>query len=290
MERNLTLLILFALLTQIFSVFLTYNFLLLKIEVPSYEPFGNLSIEQASMNALSLLFPVIIFTLIFIFILKFFGLGFFKIFTIFISILLLFILNPVFIFAILSNLLPEVLSILIAYAFTFVLIGFVVYSALKPNFLLSNIASFFACSELGCLFALMFSPPTLYLIPLFFLIYDIFAVFFGPLKILIRELKKEVKVKVKARRIKREKGISLGIFIANVGGFSIGSGDLVFYSLFASSAFILGNLPGLISMLLVLNAGILLNLIIILRYKKPIPGLPIPLALGLMVLLILGLR
>jgi len=84
-----------------------------------------------------------------------------------------------------------------------------------------------------------------------------------------------------------KKGISLGIFIANVGGFSIGSGDLVFYSLFASAAFLLGNISGLISMLLVLNAGILLNLILLARYKKPLPGLPIPLALGLIVLLAL---
>lgn len=289
MEKNLILLISFAFLTQIFSVFLTYNFLLLQIEVPSYEPFGNLSVEQASMNALALLFPVIIFTLIFIFILKFFGLGFFKIFAVLISITLIFLLNPVFIFAILSNFLPEILSALIAYAFTFILISFIIYSAIKPNFLLSNISSFFACSELGCLFSLMFSPPTLYLIPLFFLLYDIFAVFFGPLKILIKELKKEAKVK-KIKKVKAKKGISLGIFIANVGGFSIGSGDLVFYSLFASSAFLLGNFSGFISMLLVLNAGILLNLIILTKFKKPIPGLPIPLAFGLIILLILGLK
>lgn len=288
MKRNFGAIVAFILLTEIFSVFLTYNFLLLRIEVPSYQPFGNLTIEQASMNALSLLVPVIIFTLIFIFILKFFGLNFFRIFAIFVSALLIFILNPVFIFAILSNFLPEILSILIAYIFTFLLLIFIIYSAIKPNFWLSNIASFFACSELGCLFSLMFSPPTLYIIPLFFLIYDVFAVFFGPLKILIKELKKGAKVKKKLKPEKR--GISLGIFIANVGGFSIGSGDLVFYSLFASSAFLIGNLPGLVSMFLVLNSGILLNLIILVKYKRAIPGLPIPIALGLIVLLILGLK
>ena len=259
---------------------------MLQIEVPRYEPFGNLTLEQASLNAISLLIPVIIFTLGFILILKIFGISFFKIFAILTSILLLFLLNPVFVYAILINYLPEILSVILSYALTFVLIGFVIYSFIKQKIWLSNIASFFACSELGCLFALMFSPPTLYLIPLFFLLYDLFAVFFGPLKILIKELKKGIKVK-KKRKVKAKKGISLGIFIANVGGFSIGSGDLVFYSLFASAAFLLGNLPGLISMLLVLNAGILLNLILLARYKKPLPGLPIPLALGLIVLLVL---
>jgi len=283
MEKNLASILTFLILTQLFSVILAYNFLIFEVEVPSYEPFGNLSLSQASLNALTLLVPVMIFTLIFILILKIFGISAFRIFAILISALLIFLLNPLFIFILFSNFLPQAYSIIIAYALTFLLIAFVIYSSLKPKIWLSNIASFFACSELGCLFAFMFSPPTLYLIPLFFLIYDIFAVFFGPLKLLVEELKK-----VRVRRTKRKKGMGLGIFIANIGGFSIGSGDLVFYSLFASSSFLLGGLNGLISMMLALNAGILLNLLLVLKYKKAIPGLPIPLALGLIVLLILG--
>ncbi|HDD71494.1 MAG TPA: hypothetical protein ENF99_00720 [Candidatus Aenigmarchaeota archaeon] len=285
-KRDLVALFSFILATQIFAAFLTYNFLIFRIEVPKYEPFGNLTLEQASLNALSLLIPVIIFTLGFILVLKLFGISFFKILALLISLLLIFLLNPFFFYIILANFLPELLNLIISYALTFLLMAFVVYSFIKQKVWPSNIASFFACSELGCLFALMFSPPTLYLIPLFFLLYDIFAVFFGPLKILIKELKRGIKVK-KKRKVKAKKGISLGIFIANVGGFSIGSGDLVFYSLFASAAFLLGNLPGLISMLLVLNAGVLLNLILLAKYKKPLPGLPIPLALGLIVLLVL---
>lgn len=283
LKRNLPALLLFLIVLQIFAVFLTYNFISLQIGVSQYAPFGNATVGQAGLNALSLLIPVICFTLFFIIFLKFFGKKFFMLITVIISIAIVFFLNPLYMFSLLANYLSPSSSYVLSYLITFVLMSFVIYSFIKFNPWMSNITTFIISAELGSLFAIMLSPPTLFIIPLAFLLYDIYAVFFGPLKIFIKELRKgerRVKIKKEERR-----GLNLGVLIANVGGFSIGSGDLFFYSLLVSAAFILGGIFGTLTVMIAVNFGVLINLVLLVKYKKMLPGLPIPLALGLVVLL-----
>jgi len=165
-----------------------------------------------------------------------------------------------------------------------VLMALVVYSFVRYNPWLSNMVTFIIAAEVGSLFAITLSPPTLFVIPIAFLLYDIYAVFFGPLKIFIKEFRKGEKVK-KIRRGKERKGLNLGVLIANVGGFSIGSGDLFFYSLLVSAAFILGGIFNTFFVMLAVNIGILINLLLLVKYETMLPGLPIPLALGLITLL-----
>jgi presenilin-like A22 family membrane protease len=283
LKRNLPALFLFLIFLQIFAVFLTYNFIALRIEVPQYEPFGNVTIEQAGLNALLLLAPVIVFTLILVTILKVFGISFFRFITMFLSIAMILFVNPIYVFALLANYFPLPSASILSYSLTFVLIAFVIYSFIRYNLWIANTATFIISAEIGSLFALMLSPPTLFIIPLAFLLYDAYAVFFGPLKTFVKELKKGEKP-IKTEKSKT-RGLNLGIFIANVGGFSIGSGDLFFYSLLVSAAFILGKIFATFIAMLAINFGILMNLLLLMKYKRALPGLPIPLTLGLLTLL-----
>jgi hypothetical protein len=283
-KRNLPALLLFLIVVQIFAVFLTYIFKGSNIEVPAYAPFGNASVEQAVLNALTLLIPVVVLTVLFIIFLKIFGINFFKAVIMFLSISIVFLLNSVFAYAILADYLSSLSATALSYSLTAVLMAIVVYSFVRYNSLLSNMVTFIIAAEIGSLFAITLSPPTLFVIPIAFLLYDIYAVFFGPLKIFIKEFRKGEKVK-KIGRGREGKGLNLGVLIANVGGFSIGSGDLFFYSLVVSAAFVLGGIFNTFFVMLAVNVGILINLLLLVKYGTMLPGLPIPLALGLIALL-----
>jgi hypothetical protein len=284
LKRNLPALLLFLIVVQIFAVFLTYKWVDLKIEVPSYEPFGNATVGQAVLNAFTLLIPVVVLTLLFIVFLKIFGINFFKAVIMILSVAIVFLLNSVFVYAILANYISSLSATIVSYSLTAVLMTISVYSFIKYNPWMSNIVTFIIASEVGSLFAITLSPPTLFVIPIAFLLYDIYAVFFGPLKIFIKEFRRGERVK-KIRRGRERKGLNLGVLIANVGGFSIGTGDLFFYSLLVSAAFVLGGIFYTIFVMLAVNLGILINLLLLVKYETMLPGLPIPLALGLLTLL-----
>jgi hypothetical protein len=200
------------------------------------------------------------------------------------SVAIVFLLNSVFAYAILANYISSLSATIVSYSLTAVLIAIVVYSFMRSNPWLSNTVTFIIASEVGSLFAITLSPPTLFVIPAAFLLYDIYAVFFGPLKVFIKEFRKRERVK-KIRRERERKGLNLGVLIANVGGFSIGSGDLFFYSLLVSSAFVLGGIFSTLFVMIAVNIGILINLLLLVKYETMLPGLPIPLALGLITLL-----
>jgi hypothetical protein len=283
-KRNLPALLLFLIVVQIFAVFLTYKLIDFGIEVPSYEPFGNATVEQAVLNAFTLLIPVVVLTLLFIVFLKIFGINFFRAVIMFLSISIVFLLNSVFAYAILANYITSLSATILSYSLTAVLMAIVVYSFIRYNPWLSNMVTFLIASEVGSLFAITLSPPTLFVIPIAFLLYDIYAVFFGPLKIFVKEFRKGERVK-KIKKERERKGLNLGVLIANVGGFSIGSGDLFFYALLVSAAFVLGGIFSTIFVMLAVNIGILINLLLLVKYETMLPGLPIPLALGLITLL-----
>ena len=283
-KRNLPALLLFLIVVQIFAVFLTYKLIDFGIEVPPYAPFGNATVEQAVLNALALLIPVVVLTLLFIVFLKIFGINFFKAVIMFLSISIVFLLNSVYAYAILANYISSLSATILSYSLTAVLVAIVVYSFIKYNPWLSNLLTLIIASEVGSLFAITLSPPTLFVIPIAFLLYDIYAVFFGPLKIFVKEFRKGERVK-KIKKERERKGLNLGVLIANVGGFSIGSGDLFFYSLLVSAAFVLGGIFSTLFVMLAVNIGILINLLLLVKYETMLPGLPIPLALGLITLL-----
>jgi hypothetical protein len=277
---------LFALGVQVLAVFFLYSFALQQVQIPSYEPFGNTTATDASLNAVSLVLPTVVMTVILITLLKFFGLRAFTYLISFLPIVVIVLLNPVFISVTLANYLPDIADIA-ALAATAVLAAAAVYATIKSVDWISRVATFLISAEVGAFFALSLQPPTLFFVPLAFAIYDIYAVFAGPLKVLINQLVKSRFPKGSPNATSRgkvRKSLQLGVLVANVGGFTLGTGDLVFYSLLAAAAFGIAGLWGAVATMAAMNAGVALTFIILTKYKRVLPGLPIPIFLGVAVL------
>lgn len=285
-KKNYSALFLFSLGVQLLAIFFSYNFLSAKVEVPPYEPFGNATVTEAGLNAISLVLPVLIMTLVFIILLKIFG---FKFFMYLISILPLGIvafINPLFISTTVNNFLPSAADS-IALLSTVLLIFAIFYSTVKHIQWLSSLSTFIISAEVGAFFALVLQPPTLFLVPLAFAIYDIYAVFAGPLKILLSQLVKSRFPRTKRPSISKvRQSINLGVLVANVGGFTLGTGDLVFYSLITAAGFMIKGIVAAMASLIAVNIGIALTLFILVKYKRVLPGLPIPIFLGVATLII----
>jgi len=123
-------------------------------------------------------------------------------------------------------------------------------------------------AEVGSYFALTIPILTALLLPIAFSLYDIYTVFRGPLKTLVTTVPSE----------------TLSAISSKIGDFSIGTGDTVFYAMIpalASHQFSLGS--AFISLLAV-DVGVAITLYLLTK-SKFLPGLPIPMFLGLLVLL-----
>jgi hypothetical protein len=287
-KENFSRVFLFLLGVQLLAVFFSYNFLSAKVEVPPYEPFGNETVAQAGLNAISLVFPVILFTLVLIILLRFLG---FKFLTYILSILPLgiaILINPTFIFTTVSNYLPNIANP-VALISTAILAFAIFYSTIKHIHWISSVSTFIISAEVGTLLALMLQPPTLFLVPLVFAIYDIYAVFAGPLKTFISELTKSRFPNIKKPGVKKvRQSINLGVLTANIGGVTIGTGDLVFYSLITAAAFAIKGVVAVVATLIAVNVGVALTFLILKKYKKVLPGLPLPIFLGIITLVVLN--
>jgi hypothetical protein len=122
-------------------------------------------------------------------------------------------------------------------------------------------------SEAGAYLALVFTPPTIYVIMLVFALYDFYSVNRGPLKKVVDQ-------------------VPFGALSVDFGSVSMGLGDELFYSMVPSAAYLIGGPIAALLMLVVVDAGVLATLIL-LSGRKALPGLTIPLllALGLFALL-----
>ncbi len=128
---------------------------------------------------------------------------------------------------------------------------------------LSTVILAFVGAEVGSFFASTLPPLTALVLPIVFAVYDIYAVFRGPLKQLIGT----------------GGGVALTGMSIKAGEFTLGLGDIVFYTMLPSLA--LFYLTPLISLstIFVIDVGVVATLYLLGR-KKLLPGLPIPMVLG----------
>jgi len=150
-----------------------------------------------------------------------------------------------------------------------VLIGYTIF--VKNNPWLSTAILAFVGAEVGSFFAETLSPWTALALPIAFSLYDIYAVFRGPLKSLIGTAPNIALV-----------GMSI-----KAGEFTLGLGDIVFYTLLPSLALFqfyprLGVAPALIT-ILAIDIGMVITLFLLSR-RRLLPGLPIPMLLGVLVI------
>jgi hypothetical protein len=145
-----------------------------------------------------------------------------------------------------------------------VLIAYIIFVKNRPW--LSTIILAFVGAQVGSFFAETLSPWTALALPIAFSIYDIYAVFRGPLKALIGTAP----------------GIALVGMSIKAGEFTLGLGDIVFYTLLPSLAlFQFGLLQSLYTMLAI-DVGMVITLFLLSK-RRLLPGLPIPMLLGILV-------
>ncbi len=123
-------------------------------------------------------------------------------------------------------------------------------------------------AEAGSYFASAIPILTAILLPLAFSLYDIYAVFKGPLRTLINEVPEE----------------SMGTMASRIGDFSIGMGDTVFYSMIPALGYFQFGFGPAFAAVVAVDVGVIATLYLLSRAKL-LPGLPIPMGLGVAVLL-----
>ena len=153
-------------------------------------------------------------------------------------------------------------------------IGAVVLFALSARrrslVVLAPIVTGLLSAEVGSYFAAVIPLYTALLLPLVFSVYDIYAVFVGPLRTLVTVAPTEVLTAVTSR----------------LGEFSIGTGDTIFYSMLPALALYQFSLSDALYTLAAVDVGVVITLYLLSR-SRLLPGLPIPMALGLGTLLLL---
>jgi hypothetical protein len=128
-------------------------------------------------------------------------------------------------------------------------------------------------AEVGSYFASAIPILTAILLPLGFSLYDIYTVFRGPLKTLINTLPDE----------------SMTTMATKIGDFSIGTGDTVFYAMVPALGYYQFGFGSAFLAILAVDAGVVITLYLLSRAKL-LPGLPIPMGLGVAVLLVFYFR
>lgn len=125
----------------------------------------------------------------------------------------------------------------------------------------------FVGAEVGSFFASTLPLLTALMLPIVFSAYDVYAVFKGPLKQLIG----------------MAPGIALTGMSVKAGEFTLGLGDVVFYSMLPSLALFYVSLPVSLAVVAAVDLGVLATLYMLSR-SRLLPGLPIPMLLGVAVL------
>ena len=151
-------------------------------------------------------------------------------------------------------------------------VGLIAYTIfVKSRPWLSDAILAFVGAEVGSFFASTLPLATALLLPVVFAAYDIYAVFRGPLKQLVG----------------MGKGVALAGMSIRAGEFTLGLGDIVFYTMLPSLAlFHLTSLPTALLTMAVIDAGVVATLVLLTR-RRLLPGLPIPMILGVVLLALL---
>lgn len=274
-KSSLYQLLLFILLAQFLTILITYEFSSSLLAEEVYSPFGE-TVEGAIANSIPMILPVFIFGLLISMLVKFKKFNFIKAFLTIVLIFSTFSMS----FILFSVLLPD--SIILPLLISILLSSLTVLVAYSERFrFLSKSLSLFIGAEVGGYFATILHPPTIFILPLLLAAYDIYAVFAGPLK---RIIGRPTKAK---RLLKRAKFDFLSILIVDFNFLKVGLGDIIFYSMLPAAGFMLFGLQKMLFTILATNIGVVLTLVLLNKKKIPLPGLPIPMLLGILALIFL---
>ena len=147
-------------------------------------------------------------------------------------------------------------------ALVVVLLWYVIF--VKNAAWLSTLVLAFVGAEVGSFLAETLPPWTSLALPIAFSIYDIYAVFRGPLRALIGTAPNVALV-----------GMSI-----KAGEFTLGLGDVVFYTMLPSLAYFQWGIGEALYTIVAIDIGMVITLYLLSR-RRLLPGLPIPMLLGI---------
>jgi presenilin-like A22 family membrane protease len=238
---------------------------------PSYAPAGT-SVVGSALNAILLVAFAFVLTVVLVWLLRRKMVRSFKV-LIFGSVAFsAYVLTLVTADVFAVNYLPSSFELPIAFGVPAILVVVIAYIIFVKNVpWLATIILAFVGAEVGSFFAVTLSPWTALALPVAFSVYDIYAVFRGPLRALVGT----------------NPGIALVGMSIKAGEFTIGLGDIVFYTLLPSLALYqlyphFGFLPVGLTIIAII-AGMVATLFLLSR-KRLLPGLPIPMLLGVLVI------
>lgn len=278
----LTPIILATFFTQIFALVLTYAFSSTPVAEQTYAPFGNQTPTQAVENSISLLIPIFIASVFIVFIMALRKFFFLKIFLTSAAAFSTFLLTEMLLESILPKFIEysDIASLIISLS----LVALVYLTVYVDKFrFITKYLSLFIGAEAGALFATILKPPTAFVFPILVAMYDIYAVFKGPLK---RVVAGSPKIRGKPKKVNLE---FLSLQLLDFGFVRIGLGDIVFYSMIPSISFLIAGLSGALLTIITTNIGVILTMVIFIKKKMALPGLPIPMLLGVATSIILSI-
>jgi len=164
--------------------------------------------------------------------------------------------------------LPSSFEVPVAFGGAALVVALVAYIIFVKNSLwLSTAVLAFVGAQVGSFFAETLPTWTALALPIAFSIYDIYAVFRGPLKALIGT----------------SPGIALVGMSVRAGEFTLGLGDIVFYTLLPCLAYFNWGIAQSIYTMVAIDVGMVVTLFLLSK-RRLLPGLPIPMLLGVLVI------
>ncbi len=283
--KNLLVAVAVVLVIQAFSLLVTQQNLPVYVQIvnstgPPYNPSGapSSSYLGAILNALILVALVAVLTFSLLFLLKkrkvnVFRLIVFGSVSISSFVLTLTTADVLAVNAINDGYIPAYTELPIAFgaaSLVVVLVGYIIF--VKNRLWLSTALLAFVGAEVGSFFAETLTAYTALAIVAAFSVYDIYAVFKGPLKSMIGTAP----------------GVALVGMSIKAGEFTLGLGDVVFYTLLPSLAYFDIGLTAALGVMLAIDAGVIVTLYLLSK-KRLLPGLPIPMLLGMLTFLAFSL-
>lgn len=257
----------------ILSIFFFENTKPLKEFIEPFQPLGSGTTQQAVGNSFILLIITLLASLFLIALIKINKKFLIELLIIYFPLFSVFFILQLFFQIIFDNSIAGIIL-------SFVIIITAYFSLIKKNKFLFATSLIFISSSISTYFTIALTMDVLLFLIIIFVIYDIIAVFKGPLKILIKEMK------VKRNIVRKESLFAFGFLFSNVLGIGIGTGDFIFYSLILLFIYQLKGIFSSIISFIFLYAGFLLTFYLLEKYKKPLPGLPLPLTLALLSMLL----
>ena len=161
---------------------------------------------------------------------------------------------------------------------------------------LTNSLALMLALELGSSFPVLLQAPLNWIVPAVYSIFDIYAIYYGRLGKLVKQVaiedSKSVDVHQKVSSKPKRSGLSkwpdFGLMTVNFGNIEIGMADIAFYTMVPTVALVLESLLAFIVVMIVLDLGIVISFYVF-RNMEVSPGLPVPILLGLSALLFMHL-